>query len=165
MASLGWPFVMVFSFIVFQGLFHFLSARISMLCCKGFRTLTDLQKTEWNSRIVSTFHALVVGILCLYLLWVDDAVNADPVWGDPSLVKLNVGLTAGYLISDLLLILWYWKAIGDKYFVIHHLTALCAYYYVLILSGTQLLQSPPCPILSRKIDASSLLPTLFTQHM
>uniref|UniRef100_V9LC39 Transmembrane protein 56-B-like protein n=1 Tax=Callorhinchus milii TaxID=7868 RepID=V9LC39_CALMI len=122
---------MVFSFIVFQGLFHFLSARISMLCCKGFRTLTDLQKTEWNSRIVSTFHALVVGILCLYLLWVDDAVNADPVWGDPSLVKLNVGLTAGYLISDLLLILWYWKAIGDKYFVIHHLTALCACYYVL----------------------------------
>uniref|UniRef100_UPI00398EEFE7 TLC domain-containing protein 4-B isoform X2 n=1 Tax=Pristiophorus japonicus TaxID=55135 RepID=UPI00398EEFE7 len=81
--------------------------------------------------VVSTFHALVVGLLCVYLLWFDDAVNADPIWGEPKLVKLNVGLTAGYLISDFLLILWYWNAIGDRYFIIHHLTALYAYYYVL----------------------------------
>lgn len=33
---------------------------------------------------------------------------------------------------DLLLIFYYWKAIGDKYFVVHHLAALYAYYYVLV---------------------------------
>ncbi|XP_067892936.1 TLC domain-containing protein 4-B [Heterodontus francisci] len=131
MASLDWLIVAVTSFTVFQIMFHYLSARISVIFCKGYYILTDDQKTEWNSRVVSTFHALVVGLLCLYLLWFDDAVNADPIWGDPTLVKLNVGLTAGYLISDFLLILWYWKAIGDIYFIIHHSTALYAYYYVL----------------------------------
>lgn len=33
---------------------------------------------------------------------------------------------------DLLLIFYYWKAIGDKFFVIHHVAALYAYYYVLV---------------------------------
>lgn len=33
---------------------------------------------------------------------------------------------------DLLLIFYYWKAIGDKFFVVHHLAALYAYYYVLV---------------------------------
>ncbi|NXT00290.1 TM56B protein, partial [Jacana jacana] len=51
--------------------------------------------------------------------------------GDPSIVKLNIAITTGYLISDLLLIIYYWKAIGDKFFVIHHLAALYAYYFVL----------------------------------
>ncbi|XP_051867646.1 TLC domain-containing protein 4-B [Pristis pectinata] len=131
MASLDWLVVAVTSFTIFQILFHYLSAKISVCFCNGYRTLTDIQKVEWNSRVVSTFHALLVGLLCLYLLWFDDAVNADPIWGDPTLVKLNVGLAAGYFIQDFLLILWYWKAIGDIYFVIHHLTALYAYYYVL----------------------------------
>ena len=93
--------------------------------------------------------------------------------GDPTLVKINVGITSGYLISggcsfsqtsrhstrmcfsyfpytsvdplslssvlltsfpDLLLIFYYWKAIGDKFFVVHHLAALYAYYYVLVSS-------------------------------
>ncbi len=35
---------------------------------------------------------------------------------------------------DLLLIFYYWRAIGDKFFVIHHLAALYAYYYVLVSS-------------------------------
>lgn len=31
-------------------------------------------------RLVSTVHALIVGLFCLYILWFDDVVNADPVW-------------------------------------------------------------------------------------
>lgn len=37
-----------------------------------------------------------------------------------------------FCFPDLLLIFYYWKAIGDKFFVIHHLAALYAYYYVLV---------------------------------
>ncbi|MBN3296642.1 TLC domain-containing protein 4-B [Amia ocellicauda] len=123
--------ISVTSFITFQLLFHYVSAWVSSRISPGFQKLSDKQKIEWNSRTVSTLHALVVGIFCLYILFFDDAVNEDPVWGDPTLVKLNVGITTGYLISDLLLIFYYWKAIGDKFFVIHHMAALYAYYYVL----------------------------------
>lgn len=37
-----------------------------------------------------------------------------------------------FFSPDLLLIFYYWKAIGDKFFVVHHLAALYAYYYVLV---------------------------------
>lgn len=37
-----------------------------------------------------------------------------------------------FVFPDLLLIFYYWKAIGDKFFVVHHLAALYAYYYVLV---------------------------------
>ncbi|XP_032922936.1 TLC domain-containing protein 4 [Catharus ustulatus] len=123
--------IAVASFTVFQLLFHFLSSWVSTRITPGFKNLSQKRKIEWNSRTVSTFHALVVGGFCLYILLYDDAVNADPLWGDPSIVKLNIAITTGYLISDLLLIIFYWKAIGDKFFVIHHLAALYAYYFVL----------------------------------
>lgn len=32
------------------------------------------------SRCVSTIHAVIVGLFCLYILWFDDAVNANPIW-------------------------------------------------------------------------------------
>uniref|UniRef100_A0AAZ3S422 TLC domain-containing protein n=1 Tax=Oncorhynchus tshawytscha TaxID=74940 RepID=A0AAZ3S422_ONCTS len=122
------------SFVTFQCLFHFVSPCISARFCPGYRRLSPKHTVEWNSRTVSTFHALIVGLFCLYILLFDDAVNEDPVWGDPSLVKINVAITCGYLLSDMLLICYYWRAIGDKFFVIHHLAALYAYYYVLVSS-------------------------------
>ncbi|KAF7214070.1 TLC domain-containing protein 4-B [Nothobranchius furzeri] len=123
--------IAVTSFFTFQWLFHRVSPWMSTHISTGFSGLSNKQKVEWNSRTVSTFHALLVGIFCLCILLFDDAVNEDPVWGDPTWVKTNVAITTGYLISDLLLIFYYWKAIGDKFFVVHHLAALYAYYYVL----------------------------------
>uniref|UniRef100_A0AAQ4RBA3 TLC domain containing 4b n=1 Tax=Gasterosteus aculeatus aculeatus TaxID=481459 RepID=A0AAQ4RBA3_GASAC len=82
-------------------------------------------------KLVSTVHALIVGLFCLYILWFDDAVNANPVWGDPSLVKLNVAITCGYLLYDLVLLACNWSTMGDGFFVCHHLAALYAYGYVL----------------------------------
>ncbi|XP_064371954.1 TLC domain-containing protein 4 isoform X2 [Dromaius novaehollandiae] len=93
--------IAVASFAVFQVLFHVLSSWVSTRITPGFNSLSQKRKIEWNSR------------------------------GDPSIVKLNIAITTGYLISDLLLIIYYWKAIGDKFFVIHHLAALYAYSFVL----------------------------------
>uniref|UniRef100_A0A8K9XUF9 Si:dkey-10f21.4 n=1 Tax=Oncorhynchus mykiss TaxID=8022 RepID=A0A8K9XUF9_ONCMY len=122
------------SFVTFQCLFHFVSPWISAQFFPGYHRLSPRHTIEWNSRTVSTLHAFIVGLFCLYILLHDDAVNEDPVWGDPSLVKINVAITCGYLLSDMLLICYYWRAIGDKFFVIHHLAALYAYYYVLVSS-------------------------------
>ncbi|XP_036409696.1 TLC domain-containing protein 4-B-like isoform X2 [Megalops cyprinoides] len=124
--------IAVLSFLTFQWLFHSVSPWVSGRVSSGFLGLSPQQKIEWNSRTVSTFHALIVGVFCFYILLFDDAINQDPVWGDATLVKINVGITTGYLISDLLLIFYYWSAIGDRYFVVHHLAALYAYYYVLV---------------------------------
>ncbi|XP_072104370.1 TLC domain-containing protein 4-B-like isoform X2 [Mobula birostris] len=123
--------VVVGSLFVFQLLFHVISPRLSTLLSWGYTRLSQAQKTEWHSRCVSTIHALVVGSLALYILWFDDDVNRDRIWGDPRLVKVNIAIASGYLINDLMLLLWHWKTLGDRYFISHHLAALYAYQYVL----------------------------------
>ncbi|XP_036853884.1 TLC domain-containing protein 4 isoform X2 [Manis javanica] len=85
----------------------------------------------FSTLVVSTCHSLVVGVLGLYIFFFDEASKADPLWGDPSLVKVNIAISSGYIISDLLLLILYWKVIGDKYFIIHHCTALYAYFFLL----------------------------------
>ncbi|XP_048844369.1 TLC domain-containing protein 4-B-like [Brienomyrus brachyistius] len=119
------------SFLAFQCLFYSVSPWLSARISVGFPMLNRKQKIEWNSRTVSTLHAVVMGLFCLYILFFDDAINKDPIWGDPALVKISVGITTGYLISDLLLIRCYWTAIGEKSYVVHHLASLYACYYVL----------------------------------
>ncbi|XP_061892421.1 TLC domain-containing protein 4-B isoform X1 [Entelurus aequoreus] len=88
------------SFVSFQLLFSVASPLLSSAIAPSYGLLPPTKHTEWNSRLVSTVHALVVGLFCLYILWFDDAVNANPVWGDPTMVKLNVAITCGYLLYD-----------------------------------------------------------------
>ncbi|KAJ8404169.1 hypothetical protein AAFF_G00339420 [Aldrovandia affinis] len=123
--------VVIGSFVGFQLLFSVASPLFSLAFTPGYSRLPPAKHTEWNSRLVSTVHALIVGLLCLYILWFDDAVNEDPVWGDPRLVKLNVAITCGYLLYDLVLLARNWGTMGDRFFVCHHLAALYAYGYVL----------------------------------
>ncbi|XP_004471768.1 TLC domain-containing protein 4 isoform X2 [Dasypus novemcinctus] len=85
----------------------------------------------FSTLVVSTCHSLVVGIFGLYIVFFDEATIADPLWGDPSLVKVNLAIASGYAISDLLLLILYWEVIGDIFFVIHHCTMLYAYQFVL----------------------------------
>ncbi|NP_001129351.1 TLC domain-containing protein 4 isoform X1 [Rattus norvegicus] len=119
------------SFVTFQLLFHFISCWFSARVSLGYNSLSTEKKIEWNSRVVSTCHSMLVGIFGLYLFFFDEATIADPLWGDPSLVKINISTASGYLISDLLIILFNWKVIGDKFFIIHHCAGLIAYYFVL----------------------------------
>ncbi|MFT7804058.1 transmembrane protein 56-B-like isoform X1 [Arapaima gigas] len=124
--------VLASSFMGFQLLFSVGSPRLCAALAPSYSRLPPDKQAEWNSRFVSTVHALIVGLFCLYILWFDDAVNKDPVWGDPALVKLNVAITCGYLLYDLLLLACNWSTMGDSFFVCHHLAALYAYGYVLV---------------------------------
>ncbi|OBS74336.1 hypothetical protein A6R68_15126, partial [Neotoma lepida] len=119
------------SFVIFQVLFHFVSYWFSAKVSPGYNNLSIEKKIEWNSRVVSSCHSLLVGIFGLYLFLFDEPTIADPLWGESTLVKLNIATASGYLISDLLIILLNWKVIGDKFFVVHHCAALTAYYFVL----------------------------------
>ncbi|KAM4676347.1 TLC domain-containing protein 4-A isoform 1-T1 [Discoglossus pictus] len=119
------------SFLWFQFLFSAVSPRLSATFSSTYKNLTHGKQCEWDSRCVSTVHALIVGSLCLYILAFDDAVNADPIWGDPFQVQMNVAITCGYLVYDLLLLTRFWKVMRDPYMVCHHLAVLYAYGYVL----------------------------------
>uniref|UniRef100_A0A8D1JDJ0 TLC domain containing 4 n=1 Tax=Sus scrofa TaxID=9823 RepID=A0A8D1JDJ0_PIG len=123
--------IVIIGFFTFQLLFHFVSCWFSAKVSPGFNNLNLKKKIEWSSRVVSTCHSLVVGVVGLYIFWFDEATIADPLWGDPSFVKVNIAVSSSYLISDLFILILYWKVIGDKYYIIHHCTALYAYYFIL----------------------------------
>ncbi|XP_062962724.1 TLC domain-containing protein 4 [Cynocephalus volans] len=119
------------SFFTFQLLFHFVSYWLSAKISPGFNSLSFKKKIEWNSRVASTCHSLVAVSFGLYLFFFDEATIIDRLWGDPSLVKMNIAIASGYLISDLLILILYWKMIGDKFYIIHHCVSLYAYYLIL----------------------------------
>ncbi|XP_012313903.1 TLC domain-containing protein 4 isoform X1 [Aotus nancymaae] len=119
------------SFFTFQLLFYFVSYWFSAKVSPGFSSLSFEKKIEWNSRVVSSCHSLVVGIFGLYIFLFDEPTKADPLWGDPSLANVNIAIASGYLISDLSILILYWKVIGDKFFIIHHCAALYGYYFIL----------------------------------
>jgi len=87
------------SFLTFQLLFYFISFWFSAKVSPGFNSLSFEKKIEWNSRVGSTCHSLVVGLFGLYILIFDEVAKADPLWGDSSLVKVNISIASGYLIS------------------------------------------------------------------
>nr|XP_032646376.1 TLC domain-containing protein 4-like [Chelonoidis abingdonii] len=73
------------SFVAFQFFFSAVSPQLSLALSRHYCSLTTVKKCEWNSRCVSTLHALIVGLFCLYILFFDGAINANPIWGDPGL--------------------------------------------------------------------------------
>uniref|UniRef100_A0A8C8ZHJ2 TLC domain containing 4 n=1 Tax=Prolemur simus TaxID=1328070 RepID=A0A8C8ZHJ2_PROSS len=96
------------SFVTFQFLFHYVSYWFSAKISPGFNSLSLEKKIEWNSRVVSTCHSLLVGIFAFFLC-----------------------NNLFFLPTDLLILIWHWKVIGDKFFIIHHCAALYAYFFVL----------------------------------
>ncbi|XP_026997332.1 TLC domain-containing protein 4-B isoform X2 [Tachysurus fulvidraco] len=94
-------YVVAGSLIGFQLFFSGVSPLVSSTLTRGYGKLPPNKINEWNSR------------------------------GDPNLVKLNVAITCGYLLYDLLLLACNWSTMGDSFFVCHHLAALYAYGYVL----------------------------------
>ncbi|XP_035540869.1 TLC domain-containing protein 4-B-like isoform X2 [Juglans regia] len=54
-----------------------LTGIISLLCFKGYGKLSNAQKVEWNNRGFSTFHALVVAFVSLYLLLLSDTFDEN----------------------------------------------------------------------------------------
>ncbi|XP_025783262.1 transmembrane protein 56-like [Puma concolor] len=107
------------SFFTFQLLFYFISSWFSAKVSPGFNSLSFEKKIEWNSRKI------------------EPGINYS-IKENVKISKITQGQLSSYvishlcfLLSDLLILILYWKVIGDKYFIIHHCTALYAYSIVL----------------------------------
>ncbi|KAK6923624.1 TRAM/LAG1/CLN8 homology domain [Dillenia turbinata] len=92
---------------------------------KGYSNLTKAVKVEWNNRGFSTFHALFVAIASFYLLVISDQFVEDPTRGlivnRTSLLSNRVmGISIGYFLSDLAMIIWCYPALGGLEYVLHH---------------------------------------------
>ncbi|KAH6836861.1 TRAM protein [Perilla frutescens var. hirtella] len=114
----------VFCGILMCKIVYDLTAAISALFFKGYNKLNNKEKLEWNNRGFSTFHAFVVAAGSLYLLLFSDLFVDDEdglfINKSSTLSDTVLGVSIGYFLSDLTLILYHYPALGGVEYILHH---------------------------------------------
>ncbi|KAL1826216.1 hypothetical protein DCAR_0314415 [Daucus carota subsp. sativus] len=98
---------------------------VSLSLFKGYAKLNSAQKLEWNNRGFSTFHAFFVALASSYILLVSDlfkdtSEDVPMTFRTSTLSDTTLGISFGYFLSDLAMILWNFPALGGMEYVLHH---------------------------------------------
>lgn len=119
--------------------------------CPPYTRLSKTEKVEWDNRGFSTAHAIAVSVAASYFLFFSDLFEDDAPSG-PVLFRSSIssqmilGMSLGYFISDLAMILWFYPKLGGREYVLHHLLSMLSlsllfytgegsfYVYVVLLS-------------------------------
>lgn len=122
----------VASFLLCLFMFYFVSSRFSSLVSSRYNELSHAKKIDWDTRIGSNVHAVIVSTISLYCYIFDTVTTANPVKNDAVLVRVGVAITMGYILADFLIIVLSYKYIGDLFTLVHHVMAIWAYYFVVV---------------------------------
>ncbi|XP_047059614.1 TLC domain-containing protein 4-B-like [Lolium rigidum] len=119
-----WP-ASVLAGVVMCGAVYETTRQISSRCFKCYDGLSPMQKVEWNNRGFSTFHALVAAAVSFYVVMVSglfsEDINNSILIGRKSWLSDSMfGVSIGYFLTDLAMILWYFPSLGGKEFLLHH---------------------------------------------
>ncbi|XP_027939157.1 transmembrane protein 56-like isoform X1 [Vigna unguiculata] len=115
----------IFSGIIFCLIAYTSTAILSSLLIKKYGKLSSAEKIEWNNRGFSTFHALFVSSASFYLIFLSDVFNANSqndvvITKSSRLSETVLGISIGYFLTDLAMILWNFPALGGLEYVLHH---------------------------------------------
>ncbi|ONK61721.1 uncharacterized protein A4U43_C08F32870 [Asparagus officinalis] len=122
--QLLWP-ISVFSGIIMCKIVYEITGQISLSCFKGYNKLTKSQKIEWNNRGFSTFHSIVAAAVSFYLLVLSDTFKDENPGGlvvnrKSILSDAMFGISLGYFLTDMAMILWLFPSLGGKEYILHH---------------------------------------------
>jgi len=129
-------YTIVLSAIISKVLFH-VSQLLSPLFSVSYSHLSPAMKADWDTRTVSTIHAVVMTYLSYHLLFFDPKTS----WGfynSPTNYTSRLGIftqaiLAGYLISDTWIVWQYRKGISSvNSTLFHHIISLIGIIYGLI---------------------------------
>ncbi|XP_058075206.1 uncharacterized protein LOC131223733 isoform X3 [Magnolia sinica] len=114
--------VPVFSGILMCKIVYEVTGRISLSYFKGYTKLRKEQQVEWNNRGFSTFHALLAAAISFYLVVLSDLFRDDGhdelvINRHSTLSNTILGVSIGYFLADLGMILWCFPALGGKEYV------------------------------------------------
>uniref|UniRef100_A0A0D9V745 TLC domain-containing protein n=1 Tax=Leersia perrieri TaxID=77586 RepID=A0A0D9V745_9ORYZ len=142
-----WP-ASVLAGIFMSAAVYEITRKVSSHCFKGYDSLSSMKKVEWNNRGFSTFHALVAAVVSFYLVVISDLFQSDTIIDRKSwLSDAMFGVSIGYFLTDLVMILWYFPSLGGKEYLLHHglsMYAIClallsgkAHLYILMVLFTE----------------------------
>uniref|UniRef100_A0A453FSY4 TLC domain-containing protein n=1 Tax=Aegilops tauschii subsp. strangulata TaxID=200361 RepID=A0A453FSY4_AEGTS len=143
--------ILLQEFIILSLQVYEVTKKVSSSCFKCYDGLSPMQKLEWNNRGFSTVHALVAAAVSFYLVMISGLFSVDvngiiidrKSWLSDSMF----GVSIGYFLTDLTMILWHFPSLGGKEFLLHHglsMYAIClalfsgkAHMYILMVLFTE----------------------------
>ncbi|GAB2213511.1 hypothetical protein Droror1_Dr00017818 [Drosera rotundifolia] len=119
------PYTSLIAGILACKVIYDLTDRISSLHFKSYSGLTKAQRIEWNNRGMSTVHAVFIAAMSLYFvfwsdLFGDDRTTELVTFRSSALSTFALGVSVGYFIADLSMILWLYPSLGGREYVLHH---------------------------------------------
>ncbi|WOK95923.1 transmembrane protein 56 isoform X1 [Canna indica] len=118
--------------------YHF-TQLISSCYFKGYNSLTKIQQIDWNNRGMSSIHAIFITMMSFYLvcfsdLFSDSSINLPVTYRSSYLSTFGLGVSVGYFVTDLAMIIWAYPSLGGMEYVFHHMLSATAVAYTM-LSG------------------------------
>ncbi|KAM7256540.1 hypothetical protein ACFE04_012281 [Oxalis oulophora] len=103
--------------IIICKIVYTLTGIVSNSCFQAYTKLSPAKKVEWDNRGFSTFHALVVAVVSLYLLLISDLFSENShqeliINRNSTLSDGILGFSLGYFLADLSMIIWKFPALG-----------------------------------------------------
>ncbi|GFO41459.1 transmembrane protein 56 [Plakobranchus ocellatus] len=123
--------VAAFSCAFFLYLFRYASPKMSSKFSSKYNLLSHEDQVDWNNRVNSTVHSVVVSCMCAYTMLSDNEITEEPIWWDSPLVRTSCAIVAGYMTSDVIIMAVHYQQMGEVFYVLHHGASIYAYYYVM----------------------------------
>ncbi|KAL3633800.1 hypothetical protein CASFOL_022562 [Castilleja foliolosa] len=120
-----------------------LSQLISPVWFKSYLNLAKSRQIEWSNRAISTFHSVYITIVSLYFVFSSE-LFVDNLHLGPFTLRSSIfstcalGVSVGYFLIDLGMIIWCYPSLGGMEYVIHHLLSLVALSYAMLTGQAQI---------------------------
>lgn len=114
----------------------------SSLYFKSYASLTKIQRIEWNNRCISTLHAFFISTMSLYFvffseMYSDHRRDGLVTFRSSPLSIFTLGVSVGYFLTDLGMILWVYPSLGGMEYILHHLLSGIAVAYSMLTGEGQ----------------------------
>ncbi|KAH9706003.1 TLC domain-containing protein [Citrus sinensis] len=108
-----------------------LAQLISAVHFKSYSSFSNIQRVEWSNRAISTVHAIFITAMSLYFvfwsdLFLDNQLASLITFRSAFPSTFTLGVSVGYFLADLGMIIWFYPALGGMEYVIHHLLSIAA---------------------------------------
>ncbi|XP_024527921.1 transmembrane protein 56 [Selaginella moellendorffii] len=105
--------------------FESMKAYGPVLFPNAYTKLSDKDRVEWNNRAISFTHAVVATLVAGYLFFVSDLFREEVAYGpvvfrSTIFTQFFLGVSNGYFITDMAMLLKYYPNLGEIEFVVHH---------------------------------------------
>ncbi|XP_039031870.1 TLC domain-containing protein 4-like [Hibiscus syriacus] len=120
-----------------------LTQLFSSVYFKSYLMLSKAQRNEWNNRSISTVHAIFITIMSLYFVFWSNLFSDRRYVGlimfrSSALSTFSLGVSVGYFLADIGMIIWFYPSLGRMEYVIHHFLSIAAVAYSVLTGEGQL---------------------------